>query len=158
MCDDVAEWDSAKDDWITCMTVRYFIVRFTFKSELSSKSNPINDTHRSSYMCLQFLACLLPLFYLYFFVECLTLNVVHPKILYDPVVSTSHTYIWHGVNPFFAEYFEYFAPDFTLHPDVSSKIENQNTRQVSEGRVEKQKAVYVDRITACWTKKGFSLD
>ena len=27
------------------------------------------------------------------------------------------------------EYFEYFAPDFTLHPDVSSKIDNQNTRQ-----------------------------
>ena len=29
-----------------------------------------------------------------------------------------------------AEYFEYFSPDFTLHPDVSVKIENQNTRQV----------------------------
>ena len=28
-----------------------------------------------------------------------------------------------------AEYFEYFAPDFTLHPDVSSKIDNQNSRQ-----------------------------
>ena len=27
------------------------------------------------------------------------------------------------------EYFEYFAPDFTLHPDVSSKIDNQNSRQ-----------------------------
>ena len=32
---------------------------------------------------------------------------------------------------FFSEYFEYFSPDFTLHPDVSVKIENQNTRQVS---------------------------
>lgn len=29
-----------------------------------------------------------------------------------------------------AEYFEYFAPDFTLHPDVSTRIENQNSRQV----------------------------
>lgn len=29
------------------------------------------------------------------------------------------------------EYFEYFAPDFTLHPDVSTRIENQNSRQVS---------------------------
>ena len=28
-----------------------------------------------------------------------------------------------------SEYFEYFGPDFTLHPDVSTKIENQNTRQ-----------------------------
>lgn len=27
-----------------------------------------------------------------------------------------------------AEYFEYFAPDFTLHPDVSMRIENQNPR------------------------------
>jgi len=30
---------------------------------------------------------------------------------------------------FLLEYFEYFAPDFTLHPDVSSKIDNQNSRQ-----------------------------
>lgn len=29
----------------------------------------------------------------------------------------------------YTEYFEYFGPDFTLHPDVSTKIENQNTRQ-----------------------------
>uniref|UniRef100_A0A8C4YW22 Histone deacetylase n=1 Tax=Gadus morhua TaxID=8049 RepID=A0A8C4YW22_GADMO len=29
-------------------------------------------------------------------------------------------------------YFEYFAPDFTLHPDVSTRIENQNTRQYLE--------------------------
>lgn len=34
-----------------------------------------------------------------------------------------------------AEYFEYFAPDFTLHPDVSTRIENQNSRQVSEPSV-----------------------
>ena len=32
-------------------------------------------------------------------------------------------------NCYVVEYFEYFAPDFTLHPDVSSKIDNQNTRQ-----------------------------
>lgn len=31
-----------------------------------------------------------------------------------------------------AEYFEYFGPDFTLHPDVSSKIENQNARPYLE--------------------------
>uniref|UniRef100_A0A8C3NSN2 Histone deacetylase n=1 Tax=Cyanoderma ruficeps TaxID=181631 RepID=A0A8C3NSN2_9PASS len=31
----------------------------------------------------------------------------------------------------YSEYFEYFAPDFTLHPDVSTRIENQNSRQVS---------------------------
>ncbi|CAI8057809.1 Histone deacetylase 3 [Geodia barretti] len=29
----------------------------------------------------------------------------------------------------YTEYFEYFSPDFTLHPDVSVKIDNQNTRQ-----------------------------
>ncbi|XP_069892352.1 histone deacetylase 3 isoform X1 [Dipodomys merriami] len=29
----------------------------------------------------------------------------------------------------YSEYFEYFAPDFTLHPDVSTRIENQNSRQ-----------------------------
>lgn len=33
---------------------------------------------------------------------------------------------------FSAEYFEYFAPDFTLHPDVSTRIENQNSRQVRQ--------------------------
>uniref|UniRef100_A0A8C4F9N4 Histone deacetylase 3 n=1 Tax=Dicentrarchus labrax TaxID=13489 RepID=A0A8C4F9N4_DICLA len=31
-----------------------------------------------------------------------------------------------------AQYFEYFAPDFTLHPDVSTRIENQNSRQYLE--------------------------
>lgn len=31
-----------------------------------------------------------------------------------------------------AEYFEYFAPDFTLHPDVSTRIENQNPRPYLE--------------------------
>ena len=28
----------------------------------------------------------------------------------------------------FQDYFEYFAPDYTLHPDTTTKIENQNTR------------------------------
>lgn len=37
----------------------------------------------------------------------------------------------HSTSTHFSlEYFEYFAPDFTLHPDVSTKIENQNSRQV----------------------------
>ena len=35
----------------------------------------------------------------------------------------------HIIFPF-SEYFEYFSPDFTLHPDVSVKIDNQNNRQV----------------------------
>ncbi|XP_045157951.1 histone deacetylase 3-like [Mercenaria mercenaria] len=30
------------------------------------------------------------------------------------------------------EYLEYFAPDFTLHPDISTKQENQNTKQYIE--------------------------
>nr|QVX32609.1 HDAC3 [Platynereis dumerilii] len=30
------------------------------------------------------------------------------------------------------EYFEYFAPDFSLHPDISTKQENLNTRQYLE--------------------------
>uniref|UniRef100_A0A1X7TFQ5 Histone deacetylase domain-containing protein n=1 Tax=Amphimedon queenslandica TaxID=400682 RepID=A0A1X7TFQ5_AMPQE len=29
----------------------------------------------------------------------------------------------------YTEYFEYFGPDFTLHPYVITKMENQNTRQ-----------------------------
>uniref|UniRef100_A0A2K6NSK1 Histone deacetylase domain-containing protein n=1 Tax=Rhinopithecus roxellana TaxID=61622 RepID=A0A2K6NSK1_RHIRO len=29
----------------------------------------------------------------------------------------------------YSEYFEYFAPDFTIHPDVSTHIENQNSHQ-----------------------------
>uniref|UniRef100_A0AAQ4P744 Histone deacetylase n=1 Tax=Gasterosteus aculeatus aculeatus TaxID=481459 RepID=A0AAQ4P744_GASAC len=32
----------------------------------------------------------------------------------------------------YSEYFEYFAPDFTLHPDVSTRIENQNSRPYLE--------------------------
>ena len=30
----------------------------------------------------------------------------------------------------FVEYLEYFAPDFTLHPDILTKQENANTKQV----------------------------
>uniref|UniRef100_A0A3P9A321 Histone deacetylase n=1 Tax=Esox lucius TaxID=8010 RepID=A0A3P9A321_ESOLU len=36
------------------------------------------------------------------------------------------------------KYFEYFAPDFTLHPDVSTRIENQNSRQVYRDRTIRQ--------------------
>jgi len=32
----------------------------------------------------------------------------------------------------FNDYFEYFGPDFQLHPDISSKFENMNTRQYLE--------------------------
>lgn len=31
----------------------------------------------------------------------------------------------------FSEYLEYFAPDFSLHPDISTKQENCNSKQVS---------------------------
>lgn len=30
-----------------------------------------------------------------------------------------------------SEYLEYFAPDFLLHPDISTKQENLNTKQVN---------------------------
>ena len=32
----------------------------------------------------------------------------------------------------FSEYFEYFAPDFVLRPDIATKQENLNTRQVGD--------------------------
>lgn len=32
---------------------------------------------------------------------------------------------------FLVEYFEYFAPDFTLHPDINRKQDNANSKQVS---------------------------
>ena len=34
------------------------------------------------------------------------------------------------MHHFIPDYFEYFAPDFTLHPDISAKQENNNTKQV----------------------------
>lgn len=61
---------------------------------------------------------------------------------------------------FSAEYFEYFAPDFTLHPDVSTRIENQNSRQVWQLNVllftrGKKKCCYtngsVSRLCICST-------
>ena len=42
----------------------------------------------------------------------------------------------------FIEYFEYFGPDFTLHPDVSTKIDNQNTRQY----LDSIKATVIDNL------------
>ena len=42
----------------------------------------------------------------------------------------------HGISYIFlmsfclSEYLEYFAPDFLLHPDISTKQENLNTKQV----------------------------
>lgn len=30
---------------------------------------------------------------------------------------------------FIAEYFEYFAPDFTLHPELVTRQENANSKQ-----------------------------
>ena len=32
------------------------------------------------------------------------------------------------------DYFEYFAPDFSLYPDIAARIENQNTKQVHVNR------------------------
>lgn len=31
----------------------------------------------------------------------------------------------------YSEYIEYFAPDYTLHPDLNTKLENANTKSVS---------------------------
>ena len=31
---------------------------------------------------------------------------------------------------FVSDYLEYFAPDFSLYPDIAARIENQNTKQV----------------------------
>jgi len=37
------------------------------------------------------------------------------------------------IEPFFLiEYFEYFAPDFSLHPDVVTRQENGNSKQYLE--------------------------
>uniref|UniRef100_A0A8C2IUG7 Histone deacetylase n=1 Tax=Cyprinus carpio TaxID=7962 RepID=A0A8C2IUG7_CYPCA len=41
-------------------------------------------------------------------------------------------YVHDSLESYEVKYFEYFAPDFTLHPDVSTRIENQNSRQYLE--------------------------
>lgn len=38
--------------------------------------------------------------------------------------------------PFNTEYFEYFAPDFSLHPDIDPRQENANSRQYLDAIVE----------------------
>ncbi len=30
----------------------------------------------------------------------------------------------------YSEYIEYFSPDYTLHPDLNTKLDNANTKQV----------------------------
>ena len=35
---------------------------------------------------------------------------------------------------FWTDYLEYFAPDFSLYPDIAARIENQNTKQVRVNR------------------------
>jgi len=35
---------------------------------------------------------------------------------------------------FQTDYLEYFAPDFSLYPDIAARIENQNTKQVRVNR------------------------
>lgn len=37
--------------------------------------------------------------------------------------------------PFLVEYFQYFSPDFSLHPDVITRQENGNSRQYLEAIV-----------------------
>jgi len=38
--------------------------------------------------------------------------------------------------PYNTEYFEYFSPDFSLHPEVNPRSENANTRPYLESIVE----------------------
>ena len=38
--------------------------------------------------------------------------------------------------PYNTEYFEYFAPDFSLHPDINPRQENANSRQYLESIME----------------------
>ena len=38
--------------------------------------------------------------------------------------------------PYNTEYFEYFAPDFSLHPDTNPRNENANSRQYLEAIVQ----------------------
>ena len=38
-------------------------------------------------------------------------------------------------NDEFTDYFQYFAPDFTLHPEVVTRQENANSRQYLEAIV-----------------------
>jgi histone deacetylase 3 len=38
--------------------------------------------------------------------------------------------------PYNTEYFEYFAPDFSLFPDTNPRQENANTRQYLDGIIE----------------------
>jgi hypothetical protein len=72
-----------------------------------------------------------------FFQSC-THNIVTSLKIYDLLlVMIKNYYFDPGMDvivsySFCTEYFEYFGPDFTLHPDVSTKIENQNTRQYLE--------------------------
>ena len=47
---------------------------------------------------------------------------------------------------FFTEYLEYFSPDFNLHPDVSTKQENLNTKQVIFKK-EKKKSRVNERVS-----------
>ena len=35
--------------------------------------------------------------------------------------------------PILIEYYEYFGPDFSLHPEIGTKHENTNTKTVSNG-------------------------
>ena len=41
-------------------------------------------------------------------------------LMFDSIARFTHT-----------DYLEYFAPDFSLYPDIAARIENQNTKQVS---------------------------
>ena len=41
-------------------------------------------------------------------------------LTFDSIARFTHT-----------DYLEYFAPDFSLYPDIAARIENQNTKQVS---------------------------
>ena len=48
-----------------------------------------------------------------------------------------------------AEYLEYFGPDFTLNPDISTKQENVNTKQV---RLENS---FLHNGILAWVRKSY---
>jgi len=46
------------------------------------------------------------------------------------VVYSKQVWLYYHNCDVLSDYLEYFAPDFTLHPDILTKQENANTKQV----------------------------
>ncbi len=47
------------------------------------------------------------------------------------ILVSVHTSLFISLNFFSTEYYEYFSPDFSLHPNLVDRKENMNSRQVS---------------------------